>query len=294
MTAPLFEDECNAMDSIVALVAGQLPFPGSSTNSDGSGGGSSKCLRDCPSPRNGPLDGLCESWEGDQASDGSEIPNTLTSSGTTAAVTAGATVASTEGALQPNEGLNNENGSQGERTTRVAFLRDADISTSAGLSASAPLISGTSKAHTTVVSVEAEGAIALSIKGGDPASADPVLRPGSVTASPPPVPKKPASVTNAFLAKESGAGAESSALWDGSSSGSMSGGIVEVADGSVPGTLSPQDLLLEWLRREASEGDEEAQFHLAQLFSPPRFDMKEDCRDCGEPFGVTRYRYAPY
>ncbi|CAN0578092.1 unnamed protein product, partial [Ectocarpus sp. 12 AP-2014] len=45
------------------------------------------------------------------------------------------------------------------------------------------------------------------------------------------------------------------------------------------------------LRREAGQGDEEAQFHLAQLFSPPRFEMKPKCRECGEDFGVTRYRH---
>ncbi|CAM9212244.1 unnamed protein product [Discosporangium mesarthrocarpum] len=50
-------------------------------------------------------------------------------------------------------------------------------------------------------------------------------------------------------------------------------------------------LLLDWLRKEASEGDEEAQFHLAQLFSPPRFELRGDCRACREPFGATRYRH---
>lgn len=67
--------------------------------------------------------------------------------------------------------------------------------------------------------------------------------------------------------------------------------LSRAGSGGLLGRTSSQDLLLDWLRREASRGDEEAQFHLAQLFSPPRFELKTECRECGEPFGVTRYRH---
>lgn len=156
---------------------------------------------------------------------------------------------------------------------------------------------GATQAHATFLPVRGEDAITMSTEGGGAATApDPTPRRASAT--PPPVPSKPASVTASFLAMNGGATGEPLALWDGSSDGGAGGaaaGVVDTGPGTedagVPGAVSSQDLLLEWLRREAGKGDEEAQFHLAQLFSPPRFEMKSDCRECGETFGVTRYRH---
>ncbi|CAB1111040.1 unnamed protein product [Ectocarpus sp. CCAP 1310/34] len=138
-----------------------------------------------------------------------------------------------------------------------------------GLSASKPLLA---QAHATVLDGVQQPGDAIPAGGGCPA-------PNPASATPPPVPTKPDSVTAAFLVKERVEGANEAATGE------------AAADGSTPGTVSSQDLLLEWLRREAGQGDEEAQFHLAQLFSPPRFEMKPKCRECGEDFGVTRYRH---
>lgn len=268
------------MDPISAMVSGRPPFPGAGIDSSGTG------LVDCPSPPSGrpgdgPLDGLCESWEEDEE-------------GTTG-VTAGAfavapaDTASLQTFRQTYEDLGGcDQGVQSEmpEATRVGEL----ISSVEGghLSASAPAVassspSGRPQAHATatVTAVDAQQAA----EDTTAFSAQDCPRPTSVT--PPPVPAKPASVTTAFLVKKNSAAAATdplAPLFDGSSE-------IDAAAEVTPGTISSQDLLLEWLRREAGHGDEEAQFHLAQLFSPPRFEMKPECRDCGEPFGVTRYRH---
>lgn len=264
VTAPLFEDECNAMDSIGAMVVGRPPFAGGSDGSIGSSNG----LRDCPSPPrgrpgDGPLDRLCESWEGDQV--------TVTSADVLASAAADA--ASTQEYARSYEGLAAA-GHQEEVPEAACVGGLADPS--AGLSASAP-----------AMSIGFTQAIVVSAEGNKPA---PNARPRPASATPPPVPTKPASVTTAFLFKESSTSGDPLAYWDSSNEGGV-GGTAGVAHAGAPGTVSSQDLLLEWLRREAADGDEEAQFHLAQLFSPPRFEMKGECRECGEPFGVTRYRH---
>lgn len=127
----------------------------------------------------------------------------------------------------------------------------------------------------------------------------------SPSVTPPPLPSKPASVTAAFLKDNDAANAAAVTHqqqqqqpqvdhpWDAAAAAAAASGVlgVDAATGATLGTASSQDLLLDWLRREAGAGDEEAQFHLAQLFSPPRFEMKPECRECGETFGVTRYRH---
>ncbi|CAM9752671.1 unnamed protein product, partial [Phaeothamnion confervicola] len=54
-----------------------------------------------------------------------------------------------------------------------------------------------------------------------------------------------------------------------------------------------EPLLTEWLRKEAAAGDEEAQYCLVKLFSPPPFALRDRCQapDCGLPFGITCYRH---
>lgn len=259
------------MDPISAMVSGQPPFAVAGID------GSSTGPMDCPSPPrgrpgDGPLDGLCESWE-----EGEE--GTVISADAFAVAPAG--TASMQTFRQTYEGLAGGAGIQGEmpEAARVGEL----ITPVAGgdLSASAPAVassssSGLAQAHATALNGQqaAEDTTALSAEAPRPASS-----------TPPPVPAKPASVTTAFLVTEiSSADADPLALYDGANAAAA-------VDGGTPGTLSSQDLLLEWLRREAGHGDEEAQFHLAQLFSPPRFEMKPECRDCGELFGVTRYRH---
>lgn len=268
------------MDPISAMVSGRPPF--AAAGSDGSGTGP----RDCPSPPNGrpgdgPLDGLCESWEEGQDGGGG------------GGVSAGSlAVASADTALmrefrQTYEGLVGEAaGVQGEMP-EAARVGELVHPAAAGLSASAPAVtrssssSGLVQAHATY---QAEDAVAF------PAEA-PSLGGGARSASttPPPLPAKPASVTAAFLVKENTANAEPLALHGGANEAAGAGAGTDA--GGDPGTVTSKDLLLEWLRREAEQGDEEAQFHLAQLFSPPRFEMKPECRECGEAFGVTRYRH---
>lgn len=270
VTAPLFEDECNAMDCIGAMVAGRPPFGG--LDSDGSSGSSN--LRDCPSPPrgrpgDGPLDQLCESWEEDQPTQTNASADVLAS--------AAADAASAQEYAQAYDGL-------AEAVTQEEApeaARVGELIAPPDLSASAPAkVTDIALPHATALSVRGEDAIVVSA----PSSAS-----CPTSAVPPPVPRKPSSVTAAFLVQEGGAASEPLALWDGSNDAASGSG--DVADTRLPGTISSQDLLLDWLRREASEGDEEAQFHLAQLFSPPRFEMKPACRDCGQAFGVTRYRH---
>lgn len=278
VTAPLFEDECNAMDTIGCMVASRPPFPG--VGSDGSSGGSNG-LRDCPSPPrgrpgDGPLDQLCESWEGGQAMEAGGRSDRLSPA------SAAADAASTRELARAYEGL-----ADPETQQRLPEAESVgDIVTYAGLSASAPSSVGMlaipqARRGTTVAYAQEDLTLSGSVASASPPP-------------PPPLPHKPASVTAAFLVRESGAGddaGEPLALWDGSNDGGVGENAVEGGDAVVPGRMSSQDLLLEWLRREAAEGDEEAQFHLAQLFSPPRFEMNRECRKCGEAFGVTRYRH---
>eukprot|EP00903_Cladosiphon_okamuranus_P008039 g7754.t1 len=289
VTAPIFEDECNAMDSIHAMVSGRPPF--ATTGSDGSSTGP----RDYPSPPrgrpgDGPLDGLCESWEEGQQEGGvGDIDADADALATTPADTA-----SMQEFRQRYEALVAE-GIEGDipEAAQVGDLVNPNP-VAAGLSASAPAAvnpssSGLAQAPhaTSLDAYPAEDAAGFSAEGINP-------RPSSPSVTPPPVPAKPASLTAAFLIKESGSvNAEPPALYGGASEAAAVGGAAgaDANAGAAPGTVTSRDLLLEWLRREAERGDEEAQFHLAQLFSPPRFEMKPECRECGEPFGVTRYRH---
>ena len=298
VTAPLFEDECNSMDPIHAMVSGRPPF--AATGSDGSSTGP----RDCPSPSrgrpgDGPLDGLCESWEAGQetgggGSGGGDV-------GADALAVTPADTASMQEFRQTYDVLVAES-TQGRtmpQATRVGKLVSPN-SVAAGLSASAPAITPSSPGLAQAAAAAAHGGTPPSVAylvaqdaaafSAEAASPGP---PGSTSATPPPVPAKPASVTAAFLVTESVANAEPLALSGGANEAVAGAGAVAGADagGTPPGTITSRDLLLEWLRREAEQGDEEAQFHLAQLFSPPRFEMKPECRECGEPFGVTRYRH---
>ncbi|CAM9679024.1 unnamed protein product [Scytosiphon promiscuus] len=280
VTAPIFEDECNSMDPIGAMVAGRPPF--ASSGSDGSSGG----LRDCPSPPrgrpgDGPLDALCESAD--------------------AFVLSPADTASMQEFRRTYEGLAGGVDFSGEGVPEAARVGEPTASSSpyvpGGLSASAPAVatppsslSDLAKKHATALDAQrAEGAVGAAAGG-------PGSTPDRASVTPPPVPAKPTSVTTAFLASEIGASAASPATHNAASEAVAATASAKAAgggddDGGAPGTTSSQDLLLEWLRREAGKGDEEAQFHLAQLFSPPRFEMKPECRECAEPFGVTRYRH---
>lgn len=293
VTAPLFEDECNSMDPIHAMVSGRPPF--AAAGSDGSSTGP----RDCPSPPtgrpgDGPLDGLCESWEEGQEVGGSGSGRGSGGVGADALEVAPADTASMQEFRQAYEGLVG-GGIQGEmpEAARVGDLVNPNPNpnpnpVAAGLSASAPAATPSSTGlvqaarATPLGAYHSEDAAALfSAEAVSPG-------PSSASATPPPVPAKPASLTAAFIIKESSANAEPLALYGGANEAAAVGG----ADaGAAPGTITSRDLLLEWLRREAEQGDEEAQFHLAQLFSPPRFEMKPECRECGELFGVTRYRH---
>ncbi|CAM9302396.1 unnamed protein product [Pylaiella littoralis] len=282
VTAPLFEDECNSMDPISAMVSGRPPFPVVGVDSSGTG------LMDCPSPPSGrpgdgPLDGLCESWE-----EGEEE---------TTGVTAGAFsfapvgTASLQAFRQTFDDLGGGGaGIQGEmpEAARVGgFIPSVEREY---LSASAPAAVSSSpfglpQAHATATASAVN--VQQAPEDTTALSAEDVPRPAFAT--PPPVPPKRTGGTTAFVVKERSAAAAAATdplalLYDVS-------GEADAAATVTPGAVSSQDLLLEWLRREAGHGDEEAQFHLAQLFSPPRFEMKPECRDCGEPFGVTRYRH---
>eukprot|EP00752_Nemacystus_decipiens_P001837 g1772.t1 len=282
VTAPLFEDECNSMDPIHAMVSGRPPF--AAAGSDGSSTG----LRDCPSPPrgrpgDGPLDGLCESWE-----EGEEVGGGGDNVAQTLALTHADTTSMQE-SRNTYEALVGE-GIQGEMpdAARVGDLVSPNpFPVAAGLSASAPAVTPSSTGLANVVNAtaldayHAEDAGAFSAGAASPG-------PSSTSATPPPVPAKPACLTAAFIIKESNANSDPVALYGGANEAAAVAG----ADvGAAPGTVTSRDLLLEWLRREAEQGDEEAQFHLAQLFSPPRFEMKPECRECQEPFGVTRYRH---
>ena len=264
------------MDPIHAMVSGRPPF--AAAGSDGSSTGP----RDCPSPPrgrpgDGPLDGLCESWE-----EGQEV-------GGSGGIGAGARVMTpADTAMQEFRqtyvGLVSE-GIQGEmpEAARVGDLVNPNPNpVAAGLSASAPAMTPSSTGL-----AQAADATPLDVYHSENADA---VSPGpsSASATPPPVPAKPASLTAAFIIKESTANAEPLALYAGANEAAA---VAGTDPGAAPGTITSRDLLLEWLRREAEQGDEEAQFHLAQLFSPPRFEMKPECRECGEPFGVTRYRH---
>ncbi|CAM9427949.1 unnamed protein product, partial [Hapterophycus canaliculatus] len=279
VTAPIFEDECNAMDPIGAMVAGRPPF--ASSGSDGS----SSSLRDCPSPPrgrpgDGPLDALCESWEENEEERGG--------GGGDDCVSADAFVLTPADAASMQEFQRTYEDLGGGPIASFSAIPG-------GMSASAPAVSipsaapapaaspGLAKKHATSLDArQAEGAVGVKAPA-----------PGPFSGTPPPVPAKPTSVTTAFIAGEITPAAETVAPNTGKI-GLAAATANETGnddDGGAPGTTSSQDLLLEWLRREAGKGDEEAQFHLAQLFSPPRFEMKPECRECGEPFGVTRYRH---
>ncbi|CBJ27220.1 Zinc finger FYVE domain-containing protein [Ectocarpus siliculosus] len=260
VTAPIFEDECNSMDPIHAMVSGRPPFPGAGAGGDS---GVSSGQRDSPSPPRlrpggGPLDGLCESWESGEDGGGGVGADEF-------AVAPAADTASMREFMETYEELGGASLPGG-----VPEAARVDEPTSGGdLSASTPLLA---QAHATALDGVQQPGDAVPAGGACQA-------PNPASATPPPVPTKPDSVTAAFLVKERVEGAKEAATGE------------AAADGSTPGTVSSQDLLLEWLRREAGQGDEEAQFHLAQLFSPPRFEMKPKCRECGEDFGVTRYRH---
>lgn len=284
MTAPLFEDECNSMDPISAMVSGRPPFPVVGVDSSGTG------LMDCPSPPSGrpgdgPLDGLCESWE-----EGEEE---------TTGVTAGAFsfapvgTASLQAFRQTFDDLGGGGaGIQGEmpEAARVGgFIPSVEREY---LSASAPAAVSSSpfglpQAHATATASAVN--VQQAPEDTTALSAEDVPCPASAT--PPPIPPKRTGGTTAFVVKERSAAAAAAAATDPLALLYDVSGEADAAATVTPGAVSSQDLLLEWLRREAGHGDEEAQFHLAQLFSPPRFEMKPECRDCGEPFGVTRYRH---
>lgn len=252
------------MDPIGAMVSGRPPFPAVGIDSIGTG------LMDCPSPPSGrpgdgPLDGLCESWEEGEETTGVTAGAFAVAPADTASLQAFRQAYDDLGAAGGDEAA----GIQGEMPEAARVGELMSPVEGRDLSASAPAVAVTATATATALSAEE------------------APRPASTT--PPPVPAKPTSVTTAFLVKESVAAATATdplaPLYDGASETDAA------ADEVTPGTVSSQDLLLEWLRREAGRGDEEAQFHLAQLFSPPRFEMKPECRECGEPFGVTRYRH---
>lgn len=261
VTAPIFEDECNSMDPIHAMVSGRPPFPGAACGGDS---GISSGQRDSPSPPRvrpggGPLDGLWESWETGEDEAGGVGTDEF-------AVAPAADAASMREFMETYEGLGGASlpGGVPPEAARVGEpISGGDLSTST------PLLA---QAHATALDGVRQPGDAVPAGG-------PCQAPNRASATPPPVPTKPDSVTAAFLVKERVEGANEAATGE------------AAADGGSPGTVSSQDLLLEWLRREAGQGDEEAQFHLAQLFSPPRFEMKPKCRECGEDFGVTRYRH---
>lgn len=299
MTAPIFDDECNSMDPIGAMVSGRPPF--AAAGSDGSSTGP----RDCPSPPtgrpgDGPLDGLCESWEGPEEEPvregtGAETGDVMSGSATG---DGGLGLAPAEAASMQEFGQSRDGpaggvsvgplagGASGSQTgedeappeaERVAG-EEEDLQ-GGGLRASSSSGPASHQAHATALGSHRVG------------EEDAAVPPSYTT--PPPVPAKPAAVTTAFVLKEGGAAgaADHLALYGGPNDPAGPGAAGAATDAVAPGTVSSQDLLLEWLRREAGQGDEEAQFHLAQLFSPPRFEMKAECRECGEAFGVTRYRH---
>ncbi len=290
VTAPIFEDECNSMDPIGAMVSGRPPF--AAAGSDGSSTGP----RDCPSPPrgrpgDGPLDGLCESWEGPEEEG-------LGREGTGAGAEVGTgdvVISSTTGGagfgLAPADAA----------ASMQEFRQSSDgLAAGVGVGASGGQAGG-DKAPPEEEELRAPSPSRPAFHQAHATAPGPHQgeeEPASST-TPPPVPAKPAAVTTAFLLKEGGAaagaagaaGADHLALYGGPNEPVGPGAAGAAADAVAPGTVSSQDLLLEWLRREAGRGDEEAQFHLAQLFSPPRFEMKPECRECGEAFGVTRYRH---
>lgn len=252
--------------------------------------GSSNGLRDCPSPPrgrpgDGVVDNLFESWEHDQ---GVQMAAESLAACTTADPTSSpefmpADVGSS-GAGRQQHGVPEP---APESVTLPEAERVDEPISPRGMSASAPAAApSVARTRATALHVEGEDAIVVSAETYG-AAADRVPR---AVSAPPPPPNTPHSVTEAFLRAES-AENEQPPLWDGSDDCGIGGEVAGLVNADMPGIDSSEDLLLEWLRREASLGDAEAQFHLAQLFSPPRFEMKTECRECGEPFGVTRYRH---
>lgn len=236
--------------------------------------GSSNGLRDCPSPPCGrPGDHI---FEYDQ---GVQMAAESLAACTTADVTSGPEYIPSS--VGPS-GAGRQQHAMPEPesvTLPEAACVDGPVSPR-GLSASAPSVART---RATALHVEGEDAIVVSAETYG-AAADGVPR---AVSAPPPPPNTPHSVLETPMRVEE----EQPPLWDGSDDCGIGGEVAGLVNADMPGIDSSEDLLLEWLRREASLGDAEAQFHLAQLFSPPRFEMKTECRECGEPFGVTRYRH---
>lgn len=315
VTSPLFDDECNAMDPLDAMVAGRPPFAdvGSDESGGSSCGGGGGGLKDCPSPvrvisdEGLLLDRLCESWEGDgQSAAGNGTGDDDASggaSGRSAALTAAAagrfTVCDDVAPGGGHDLLPSSKQDQGVSS----YCLDASVPDASGRKQVVAELTATEEGslaiHTNVLEnsslQEAEDDVPVGAAGSSRSPAS------SSSRTPPPPPRKPVSVTAAFLKDSMTASAEPPqqdlARWDDPSKIGASGpggAMLAGSDSASAVALEPvssQDLLLNWLRREASAGDEEAQFHLAQLFSPPRFEMKTECRECGEPFGVTRYRH---
>ena len=259
VTAPFFEEDFNAFGSGSVIVDGRPLL--SDLDTDGSSGSgrnvSGNGLTDCPSPpqvRPGDrsLDRLGDqSWGNDQ-------------------------VAQTAGWQHDVPGPVSEAERMGEPIAPQGMSPSASVAT--------PDIA---RAHATAVPVQGEDAIAVSL---DPRDTGASYASRAASGISPPVPVKPDRVLAAFL-EACDEPDEHRSLWSDSGDFIAGGGVAGVADAGIPGRESSEDMLLEWLRCEASLGDEEAQFHLAQLFCPPRFDMKPECRECREPFGVTRYRH---
>lgn len=236
--------------------------------------GSSNGLRDCPSPPHGrPGDHILEYEQGVQ-----------TAAESLAACTTADATSSPEfipAGVGPSGTGRQQHGMPEPESVTLPEAKCVDGSISPrGLSASTPSVAGT---RATALLVDGEDAIVVSTEAYGTAD-DGIPR---AVSAPPPPPNTPYSATETLVRIEE----EQLPLWDGSDDCGIGGEVSGLVNAEMPGIDSSEDLLLEWLRREASLGDAEAQFHLAQLFSPPRFEMKTECRECGEPFGVTRYRH---
>lgn len=304
VTSPLFDDEYNNMGSRLP------PFAGGSDRSIGSStGAGAGDLRDCPSPvrvisGNGLLDRLCESWEGCPAATKTSAEQTVATVGSRSEIYVKRSASGDIGPGKVGEVMSREAPAEGACEGMTHYELDADHARR-----DAPL-------HGALVAEEgvAVGWRMASIEGeihcshfarAAPQAEDELLVAEARDYS------EAAAAGSAFTGKTpdfamsvkdgSIAMHHPSGQWDTLASSTLSAqanveAISEmdvVTANGVPlfRTASSQELLLDWLRREASMGDEEAQFHLAQLFSPPRFEMKMECRKCGETFGVTRYRH---
>lgn len=76
---------------------------------------------------------------------------------------------------------------------------------------------------------------------------------------------------------------------DGPGSKDTEAGTARIVNAASPDPLDAQHL--EQLKQETSEGNGWAQSQLRRLFGPPDPAMKDSCRACGEPFGMSRYRH---